>query len=50
MKRGKRGTFKDILSSSLPLTFSFPEGGEEERVVVVHVARELSGPLLSDPL
>lgn len=45
MKRGKRGTFKDIVS-----LLSSREGGKKERVVVVHVTRELSGPFLSDRL
>lgn len=47
-KRGeKRG---DLWRYSVScLLISFPGGGEEERVVV-NVTRELSGPLLSDPL
>lgn len=50
MKRGKRGTYKHILSLSFQEEGRKVEGGEGKRVVVVHEARELSGPLLSDPL
>lgn len=46
-KRRKKG---DLWRYSVScLLISFPGGGEEERVVV-NVTRELSGPLLSDPL
>lgn len=50
-ERKEEGPLKIFcLSLSLLAFFSFQEGGEEEVVVVVHVARELSGPLLLDPL
>lgn len=50
MKRGKRGTYKHILSFSFLEEGRKVESGEGERVVVVHEARELSGPFLLDPL
>lgn len=49
-ERKEGGPLKIFCLSLFSSPSLFREGGEEERAVVVHVARELSGPLLSDPL